>query len=158
MITRALPDDTSLQSFQLAAPEGPGKPPKVLLVGQTGNAAALMQQLGAQPGLKDVKAPSAAVKPLGKRAAFCTAITLDAARIFGSQALNRVPPRIAVLQAAILVILLAVPVVAGVFVWNKHRWAQEQLAQLEPRFARLSGLQKGKDSLAQAEASAKALL
>jgi general secretion pathway protein L len=65
MITRALPDDTSLQSFQLSAPEGPGKPPKVLLVGQTGNAAALMQQLGAQPGFKDVKAPSAAVKPLG---------------------------------------------------------------------------------------------
>lgn len=84
MITRALPDDTSLQSFQLAAPEGPGKPPKVLLVGQTGNAAALMQQLGAQPGLKDVKAPSAAVKPLGAiKESFSIELLVDLAQASG---------------------------------------------------------------------------
>lgn len=65
IITRALPDDTSLQSFLISAPEGSGKLPKVVLVGQTGNTAALMQQLGNQPGFRDVKAPSAAVKPLG---------------------------------------------------------------------------------------------
>lgn len=65
IITRALPDDTSLQSFVISAPDGGGKLPKVVLVGQTGNAAALMQQLGNQPGFRDVKAPSAAVKPLG---------------------------------------------------------------------------------------------
>lgn len=65
IITRVLPDDTSLQSFLISAPEGSGKLPRVVLVGQTGNTAALMQQLGNQPGFRDVKAPSAAVKPLG---------------------------------------------------------------------------------------------
>lgn len=84
MITRALPDDTSLQSFQLAAPEGPGKPPKVFLVGQTGNAAALMQQLGVQPGFKDVKAPSAAVKPLGAiKESFSIELLVDLAQARG---------------------------------------------------------------------------
>lgn len=65
LITKALPDDTSLQSLQINSVDGPGKTPKVLLVGQTGNAAALMQHLGGQPGFRDVRAPSAAVKPLG---------------------------------------------------------------------------------------------
>ncbi len=72
--------------------------------------------------------------------------------------MNRIPPRIALLQILIVAALLAIPAAAGVYVWSKHQWAQEQLAQLEPRFARLSGLQKGKDALTQAEASAKALL
>lgn len=65
MITKALPDDTSLQSLQINSVEGSGKTPKVQLAGQTTNAAALMQHLGAQPGIRDVRAPSAAVKPLG---------------------------------------------------------------------------------------------
>lgn len=72
--------------------------------------------------------------------------------------MNRVSPRVALLQVLMLVAVLAIPAVAGIYVWSKHQWAQEQLAQLEPRFARLSGLQKGKDGLAQAEASTKALL
>lgn len=65
LLTKALPDDTFLQSFQILSPEGAGKLPKVVMVGQAANAAALMQQLGRQPGVRDVKAPNAAVKPLG---------------------------------------------------------------------------------------------
>lgn len=65
MITKALPDDTSLQSLLITNAESAGKLPKVLMTGQAGNAAALMQQLGGQPGFREVRAPSAAVKPLG---------------------------------------------------------------------------------------------
>lgn len=61
-ITRAMPDDTSLLSLQITAGSAAHK---VTLSGQTGNAAALMQQLGNQPGLRDVRAPTPAVKPLG---------------------------------------------------------------------------------------------
>jgi general secretion pathway protein L len=58
LVTRALPDDTSLLSFKLNGL-------KVSVSGLTGNSATLMKQLGATPGLKDVRAPSAAIKPLG---------------------------------------------------------------------------------------------
>jgi len=57
-ITEALPDDTSLLGLQIQGL-------KVNISGQTGNAAALMKQLGATPGLHDVKAPAPATKPLG---------------------------------------------------------------------------------------------
>lgn len=65
LLTKALPDDTFLQSFQILSPESAGKLPKVVMAGQATNAAALMQQLGRHPGVRDVKAPNAAVKPLG---------------------------------------------------------------------------------------------
>ena len=58
LVTRTLPDDTSLLSFKVNGL-------KVSISGQTGNSAALMKQLGATAGLKDVIAPTAAVKPLG---------------------------------------------------------------------------------------------
>ena len=58
MLTKALPDDTVLQRLQI---EGR----IVRLSGQALNAAALMQQLGAMPEVRDVKAPAAATKPLG---------------------------------------------------------------------------------------------
>ena len=58
VVTRALPDDTSLLSFKLNGL-------KVSVSGLTGNSATLMKQLGSTPGLKDVRAPSAAIKPLG---------------------------------------------------------------------------------------------
>jgi general secretion pathway protein L len=58
LITRSLPDDTSLLSFRAGGL-------KVSVSGQTSNAAALMKQLGATPGLKDVRAPSPAIRPLG---------------------------------------------------------------------------------------------
>ena len=64
-VTRALPDDTTLQTFQLTHSDAPARTPKVSITGQAPNAAALMQQLGNLPGFKEVRAPSPAVKPLG---------------------------------------------------------------------------------------------
>ena len=64
-LTMAIPDDTSLQSLQIDASDAATKAPKVTIMGQTGNAAALMQHLGQQPGVQNVKAPSPAVRPLG---------------------------------------------------------------------------------------------
>lgn len=58
LITETLPDDTSLLSLQIQGS-------KVSITGQTANAAALMKQLGSTPGLRDVKAPTPATKPLG---------------------------------------------------------------------------------------------
>ena len=58
VITRALPDDTSLRTLQI---EGG----KVTLTGQTSNAADLMKRLGGIAGLRDVKATTAATRPLG---------------------------------------------------------------------------------------------
>lgn len=58
MLTQAIPDDTSLHSLQIQGL-------KVSLAGQTGNAAALIQQLGNHPALREVKAPTAATRPPG---------------------------------------------------------------------------------------------
>jgi general secretion pathway protein L len=75
LITEALPDDTSLLSLQLQGQ-------KVSISGQTGNAAALMKQLGSTPGLRDVKAPTPATKPLGApRESFTIEFTLDPAQL-----------------------------------------------------------------------------
>jgi general secretion pathway protein L len=58
VLTKALPDDTSLQMLQVQGT-------KVTLNGQTSNVAALMQKLSTQTGLKDVKAPSGTARPPG---------------------------------------------------------------------------------------------
>lgn len=58
LITQTLPDDTSLLTLKIQGV-------KVSISGQTPNTAALMKQLGAISGLKDVKAPSPATKPPG---------------------------------------------------------------------------------------------
>ncbi|WP_342131708.1 PilN domain-containing protein [Hydrogenophaga sp. OTU3427] len=71
LVTRWLPDGTFLTNFQL---EGL----KVRLAGQTDNAANLMRQLGSQPGLVDVKAPTAAVKVPGlNKETFTIEFSLD---------------------------------------------------------------------------------
>lgn len=71
LITRWLPDGTFLTSFQI---EGL----KVRLAGQTDNAANLMRQLGVQPGVQDIKSPTAAVKVPGlNRETFTLEFTLD---------------------------------------------------------------------------------
>lgn len=57
-LTAALPDDTALQSFSL-------KGQKVTITGLTDNASSLMQVLGQQPGVRDVRAPSAALRTAG---------------------------------------------------------------------------------------------
>ncbi len=54
-LTQVIPDDTALTSLQLDGL-------KVRISGQATNAAALMQTLGAQPGLRDVKAPTPATR------------------------------------------------------------------------------------------------
>lgn len=87
LLTKALPDDTFLQSFQLFSPESVGKLPRVVIVGQAANAAALMQQLGRQPGVHDVKAPNAAVKPLGAaKESFTIELLIDLAARSGDAA------------------------------------------------------------------------
>ena len=58
LVTQALPDDTFLSSLKISGL-------KVTMSGQSSNAATLMKQLGATAGFKDVRAPTAAVKPLG---------------------------------------------------------------------------------------------
>lgn len=74
LITTALSDDTSLLSLKIQGS-------KVTLSGQTVNASVLMKQLGSTPGLKDVKAPTPAVKPLGAtRESFTIEFTLDPAQ------------------------------------------------------------------------------
>ncbi|GAB4212390.1 MAG: hypothetical protein Fur007_04590 [Rhodoferax sp.] len=73
IVTDALPDDTSLLSLNWQAA---GQ--KVTMSGQTVNAAALMKQLGATPGLRNVTAPTPAIKPLGApREQFSIAFDLE---------------------------------------------------------------------------------
>jgi general secretion pathway protein L len=54
---------------------------KVSITGQTANASALMKKLGGQPGLRDVRAPAPATKPLGAtRESFTIEFTMDPAQ------------------------------------------------------------------------------
>ena len=71
LLTQSLPDDTSLLGLQVQGL-------KVNMNGQTTNAAALMQHLSAQPGIQEVRAPSAATRPLGvSKDSFSLEFTLD---------------------------------------------------------------------------------
>jgi general secretion pathway protein L len=75
VITQALPDDTSLLGLQIQGL-------KVSISGQTANAAALMKQLDTTPGLRDVKAPAPATKPLGApRESFTIEFVLDPTKL-----------------------------------------------------------------------------
>lgn len=75
LITDALPDDTSLLSLRVQGL-------KVNMSGQTSDATALMKQLGALPGLRDVTAPTPATKPLGSpREQFTIEFTIDSAQL-----------------------------------------------------------------------------
>lgn len=60
---------------------------------------------------------------------------------------------------AITLAALALPL-AGValYVYQKHQWAQDRLSELEPRYARLLGMEAGAESLRQASERAQALL
>lgn len=44
---------------------------------------------------------------------------------------------------------------AGVYVWQKHQWATERLAEIEPRHARLAGMKQRQDELAEQGVQAK---
>lgn len=79
LITRWLPDGTFLTNFQV---EGL----KVRLAGQTDNAANLMRQLGVQPGVQEIKSPTAAVKVPGlNRETFTLEFNLDLKAARGGQ-------------------------------------------------------------------------
>ena len=70
-LTQVLPDDTSVQSFKLQGA-------KLTIVGLTANASSLMQLLGNQPGLRDVRAPSAATRiPGALKESYVIEFTLD---------------------------------------------------------------------------------
>lgn len=72
-LTRTLPDDTSLQSLEVRGL-------KVTLSGFTGNAATLMQLLGATHGFREVRAPSPATRNSGANAEnFIVELQLDPA-------------------------------------------------------------------------------
>ena len=60
---------------------------------------------------------------------------------------------------AITLAALALPL-AGVtvYVYQKHQWAQNRLSELEPRYARLLGMEAGSERLAQARERAQAQL
>jgi len=74
LITEALGDDTSLLSLQVQGH-------KVSLTGQTVNASALMKKLDSLPGLREVRAPAPATKPLGAtRESFTIDFTMDPAQ------------------------------------------------------------------------------
>lgn len=71
LVTRLLPDNTFLLRLELRGQT-------VRLTGQTDNAANLMQILGDHPGLRDVRAPTAATRPAGAtKENFTIEFTLD---------------------------------------------------------------------------------
>lgn len=75
-LTAVLPDDTALQSFKLQGT-------KVTIAGDTANTSTLLQVLGAQPGMRDVRAPSAATRLLvAPKESFVIEFMLDP-QVFG---------------------------------------------------------------------------
>ena len=79
LITQTLPDDTSLLNLKIQGD-------KVTLTGQTPNASVLMKQLGSTAGLKDVKAPVPATKPLGASTeSFVIEFILDPVQVGAAQ-------------------------------------------------------------------------
>ena len=59
----------------------------------------------------------------------------------------------AILIGTLLLFLLPLILVGG-YIANKHQWAQSRLAELEPRYARLKGLDLQRDEIDQALARA----
>lgn len=73
-LTKTLPDEVWLQTLQVQGN-------KVTLTGQAPNAAALMRLLGTVPGVSDVRAPTAAVKPAGApKEVFTIEFAVDSSR------------------------------------------------------------------------------
>lgn len=62
-----------------------------------------------------------------------------------------------ILVVTVLVLLL--PLFAGVaYIYQKHHWATARLAELEPRYARLLGIEHAKTELDKANSAANAIL
>lgn len=62
------------------------------------------------------------------------------------------------LQVLMVGVLLLTVMAVGVWVWQKHQWGLSQIALLEPRHARLLGLQSSGDVLAKSLAAAQTTL
>ncbi len=59
----------------------------------------------------------------------------------------------------VLLALLVLPLMAvGIYTYQKHQWAQSRLSEVEPRYARLLGLETNRDALAQAHTQGQALI
>jgi general secretion pathway protein M len=60
---------------------------------------------------------------------------------------------------AITLLILVLPLaLAGWYVIQKHRWAQDRLQELEPRYARMLGMEKHADDLEKARNQARSTL
>ena len=55
-----------------------------------------------------------------------------------------------IVTGALFSLVLLMPILAGGYVLTKYRWAEEKLAELEPRYARLLGLEASKAQMTQA--------
>ena len=86
LITNALSDETSLLSLQIQGN-------KASISGQTANAASLMKQLSTTPGLKEVRAPTPATKPLGAvKESFTIEFVIDPAQLVSPAVAQNVAP------------------------------------------------------------------
>lgn len=54
------------------------------------------------------------------------------------------------LVLATIMVVLAPLVFGGLYVYQKHKWVQQNLARIEPRYARLVGLEQQKEEIDQA--------
>jgi general secretion pathway protein M len=70
--------------------------------------------------------------------------------------MNKILQRDAAGLVAGLVLIAAVLLGLAAFVWQKHSWAQDRLAEVEPRYARLVGLDANRAQLDAALASTQA--
>ena len=60
---------------------------------------------------------------------------------------------------AITLLVVVLPLMlAGMYVFQKHRWAQDRMAELEPRYARLLGIEANQAELLKTAAQARTLL
>ena len=57
-----------------------------------------------------------------------------------------------------LIVLMLPLLLASWYVLQKHRWAQDRMAELEPRYARLLGMETHREELEKTATQAKALL
>jgi general secretion pathway protein M len=70
--------------------------------------------------------------------------------------MNLAQRRAQIAVASTLGVLLLLALLGGQYVWQKHVWATEKLAEIEPRYARLLGLRDSGGSLEQSLKEARA--
>ncbi len=63
------------------------------------------------------------------------------------------------LVLAISILILLVPlIIGGVYIYQKNQWARDRMGELEPRYARLLGMEAGQQDLIQAGSHAASIL